>query len=232
MVDVEKLRDTIPTPIWASWKNKRTVTLNQALLLCMNVCPRWYEARDDKDKFLSNITIWSLYRLYLEDAHDWASGSGWVIEYLAEADIQEDDFVDLKKFARWACEDVSWNEQNEIPNEFRALAKFSETPHLLTSAKVIQKWQLKPGKAYPGYRLALFEFLEKEFKDGKEDPPNAYDFIAKLKEDVANGITLENIWVRRYGIDYQIKSGETKKADLKAINQSIGDLIIKLSEDE
>lgn len=120
MVDVEKLRDTIPTPIWASWKNKRTVTLNQALLLCMNVCPRWYEARDDKDKFLSNITIWSLYRLYLEDAHDWASGSGWVIEYLAEADIQEDDFVDLKKFARWACQDVEWN---GIPAEFKAIAK-------------------------------------------------------------------------------------------------------------
>lgn len=232
MVDVEKLKNTIPTPNWTSWKNKRTVTLNQALLLCMNVCPKWYEAREDKDKFLSNLTIWSQYRLYFEDAHDWASGSGWVRDYLAEDDIQEDDFVDLKKFARWACEDVSWNEQNEIPNEFRVLAKPSEISRLLTSAKVTQKWKLKPGKAYPGYRLALFEFLKQEFINGKEDPPNAYDFIAKLKEDVANGTTLENIWVRRYGIDYKIKSGETKQADHKEINQSIGGLIIKLSEDE
>ena len=100
------------------------------------------------------------------------------------------------------------------------------------SAKENQKWKLKPGKTYPGYRLPLFEFLKQEFANGKEDPPNAYDFIAKLKEDLDNGITLENIWVRRYGIDYKIKSGETKQADLKAINQSIGDLIIKLPEDE
>lgn len=232
MVDVEKLKNTIPTPNWTSWKNKRTVTLNQALLLCMNVCPKWYEAREDKDKFLSNLTIWSQYRLYFEDAHDWASGSGWVIEYLAEADIQEDDFVDLKKFARWACKDVSWNEQNEIPNEFRALAKFSETSQLLTSAKVIQKWQLKPGKAYPGYRLALFEFLEKEYKDGKEYPPNAYDFIAKLKQDVKDNQAPEDIFVRNKGIDYITKDGVTNKADLKAINQAIDNLIIKLSEDE
>ena len=232
MVDVEKLKDSIPTPNWTSWKNKRTVTLNQALLLCMNVCPKWYEARDDQEQFLSNLTIWSQYRLYFEDAHDWASGSGWVINYLDEIDIQGDNFVDLKKFARWACEDVSWNEQNKIPSEFRMLAKLSEITQSSISLKINQKWKLKPGKTYPGYRLALFEFLEQEFVSGKVDPPNAHDFIAKLKEDLANGIKLENIFLKRYGIDYKIKIGEIRNADLKSINQSIGNLIIKLSEDE
>jgi hypothetical protein len=103
---------------------------------------------------------------------------------------------------------------------------------LPVSAKVIQKWKLKPGKVYPGYRLPLFEFLKKEYDDGRECPPNAYDFIAKLNEGIANGIEPENIWVKRYGIEYKIKSGKTKEADLKTINQAIKDLIIKLPEDE
>jgi N-acetylneuraminate synthase len=54
--------------------------------------------------------------------------------------------------------------------------------------------------------------------------------IAEIKKGEL--LTKENIWVKRYGIEYKIKSGEVKEADLKAINQSIGDLIIRLSEDE
>jgi len=144
--------------------------------------------------------------------------------------------VRVKRFLLWLKnEDMGWTLPPELQAYIETIDKPREikpTKPIKISAKENQKWKLKPGKTYPGYRLPLFEFLKQEFINGKEDPPNAYDFIAKLKEDVANGITLENIWVRRYGIDYKIKSGETKKADLKAINQSIGDLIIKLSEDE
>jgi|GEM_PF-2167075 hypothetical protein len=183
MLDVEKLRDTIPTPIWASWKNKRTVTLNQALLLCMNVCPRWYEARDDKDKFLSNITIWSLYRLYLEDAHDWASGSGWVIEYLAEADIQEDDFVDLKKFARWACQDVEWN---GIPAEFKAIAKVGDVAPIEGKQKPTKsnKEILKPNDWNPIAEQYAIEFL-------KDDPKRTLTKVADMifNKFIDEGIT-------------------------------------------
>ena len=119
MVDIQTLKNSIPKPNWMSWKNKSSVTLNQALLLCMNVCPKWYEVRDDKEKFLSNLTVWGQYRLQLEDAQSWASRVDWVNEYLAEVDLQEDDYVDLKKFARWACQDVEWQ---DIPNDFKKLA--------------------------------------------------------------------------------------------------------------
>jgi hypothetical protein len=149
----------------------------------MNVCPRWYEARDDKDKFLSNITIWSLYRLYLEDAHDWASGSGWVIEYLAEADIQEDDFVDLKKFARWACQDVEWN---GIPAEFKAIAKVGDVAPIEGKQKPTKsnKEILKPNDWNPIAEQYAIEFL-------KDDPKRTLTKVADMifNKFIDEGIT-------------------------------------------
>lgn len=196
MVDVEKLKNTIPTPNWTSWKNKRTVTLNQALLLCMNVCPKWYEAREDKDKFLSNLTIWSQYRLYFEDAHDWASGSGWVIEYLAEADIQEDDFVHLKKFARWACEDVEWN---DIPAEFKVIAKASGVAPIdgIQTPTKSSKGILKPNDWNPLAEQYAIEFL-------KDDPKRNLTKIADMifNKFIENGIT---------GINGDLKSNTIKR---------------------
>ena len=143
------------------------------------------------------------------------------------------DEVYLEGFVKWAITKKSF--QNYFPKELQAYWAQELVDNLnnkLTQPKVTQKWQLKPGKAYPGYRLALFEFLEKEYKDGKEYPPNAYDFIAKLKQDVKANQVPEDIYVRNKGIDYKTKDGVTNKADLKAINQAIDNLIIKLSEDE
>ena len=201
MVDVEKLKNTIPTPNWTSWKNKRTVTLNQALLLCMNVCPKWYEARDDKDKFLSNITIWGQYRLYLEDAHDWASGSGWVIDYLAEDDIQEDDSVDLKKFARWACQDVEWN---GIPAEFKAIAKVGDLAPIEAKQKPTKssKEILKPNDWNPLAEQYAIEFI-------KDDPKRTLNIIADMicNKFIEKGITgingdLKAITIKRHLSDW------------------------------
>jgi hypothetical protein len=154
----------------------------------------------------------------------------------------------VKRFFLWLKnEDMGWTLPKELQacieklnNNPKALEVVVNSPKVIegeitqlpVSAKVIQKWKLKPGKVYPGYRLPLFEFLKKEYDDGRECPPNAYDFIAKLNEGIANGIEPENIWVKRYGIEYKIKSGKTKEADLKTINQAIKDLIIKLPEDE
>ena len=118
MVDIRELKNSIPKPNWLSWKNKPAITLNQALLLCLNVCPKWYAARDDKEKFLSNLTIWAEYGLRLEDARAWSFKADWVMDYLAREDLQEEDKVDLKNFIRWVCEDVEWH---SIPKEFIAL---------------------------------------------------------------------------------------------------------------
>ena len=212
MVDVEKLKNTIPTPNWTSWKNKRTVTLNQALLLCMNVCPKWYEAREDKDKFLSNLTIWSQYRLYFEDAHDWASGSGWVIEYLAEADIQEDDFVDLKKFARWACQDVEWN---GIPAGFKAIANVIDIAPIDSNQTPTKysKRILKPNDWHKVAEQYAVQFL-------KDDPKRTQVKIAdmiftQLIEDGITGVNgdLQASTIKRYLSDwgYNRKQLDIKK---------------------
>jgi len=197
MVDVKKLRNSIPMPNWTSWKNKRTVTLNQVLLLCMNVCPKWYEARDEQEKFLSNLTIWSQYRLYFEDAHDWASGSGWVINYLDEIDIQEDDFVDLKKFARWACQDVEWS---GIPIEFKRIAKLTGIDSIEDNQKPKKsnKRILKPKDWKPLAEQYATEFLKDDPK--RNEVQIAEMIFNKFIEDKITSITgdLKAVTIKRH----------------------------------
>ena len=201
MVDVEKLKNTIPTPVWMIWKNQRTVTLNQALLLCMNVCPSWYEARDDKEKFLSNIAIGNQYNLYFRDARNWASGSGWVIEYLAEDDIQEDDFVDLKKFARWACQNVEWN---GIPAEFKAIAKVGDVAPIEVKQNPTKssKEILKPNDWNPLAEQYAIEFI-------RDDPKRTLNIIADMicNKFIEKGITgingdLKAVTIKRHLSDW------------------------------
>ena len=226
MVDVEKLKNTIPTPNWISWKNKRTVTLNQALLLCMNVCPKWYEAREDKDKFLSNLTIWSQYRLYFEDAHDWASGSGWVIEYLAEEDIQEDDFVDLKKFARWACKDVEWN---GIPTEFKAIATDGDMTPIDGITKFKLSWGLKPLSEIQrmnGYRAVLYQTLQKMYNEGKSAPPTPHEVLDSWRIEFKDQPKDCKIYVLSKSFEYLNEMGIKKVVDIKSLKDAIQRLII------
>jgi hypothetical protein len=214
-------------PDWSYWDCDH-LSLQDAICLSVNITPDW--AKYTKDIGRKNVLDISFkYSPRLTNALNWAQNAECPWRYDHPNGFKETNQVKLSEFARWVvAEKPDW----AIPDEFRALAKFSETSQLLKSAKVIQKWQLKPGKAYPGYRLALFEFLEKEFKDGKEYPPKAYDFIAKLKQDVKANQAPEDIFVRNKGIDYKTKNGATNKADLKAINQAIDNLIIRLSKDE
>jgi hypothetical protein len=213
-------------PDWSYWDCDH-LSLQDAICLSANITPDW--TKYTKDIGRRNVLKINDKLQRLPNSLNWAQSPDCLWRYDNPSEFKSTNQVKLSEFARWVVkEKPDW----VIPSEFRALAKFSETSQLLTSAKVIQKWQLKPGKAYPGYRLALFEFLEKEYKDGKEYPPNAYDFIAKLKQDVKDNQIPEDIFVRNKGIDYETKDGVIKKADLKAINQAIDNLIIKLSEDE
>jgi len=148
---------------------------------------------------------------YLENLND----GGWGNYFSADGSGTQ---VITNRFLLWLNnEEIGWDLPKELTTYIEKLDKPNEPQwaqelvdnlnNKLTQPKVTQKWKLKPGKVYPGYRLALFEFLKKEYDDGMECPPNAYDFIAKLNEGIANGIEPENIWVKRYGIEYKIKSG-------------------------
>jgi hypothetical protein len=215
------------SPNWESIGKPLKRPLKEAILLSLNIIPDWEKYRKNLPSKL-DLKINFDYVPRLQLAIEWALEANFMVNLKRTKDITESDLVYLPEFVNWATTKQNW----EMPLEFRALAKSSEISQSLTSAKVTQKWELKPGKAYPGYRLALFHFLEKEYKDGKEYPPNAYDFIAKLKQDVDANQAPEDIFVRNKGIDYKTKDGATKKADLKTINQAINNLIIKLSEDE
>lgn len=219
------LKDLAPN--WESIGKPLKRPLKEAILLSLNVIPDWeIYIKNLPSKVDLQINFDYVMRLQL--AKEWALEANFLVNLKPTKDITENDLVNLSEFVNWAIAKQNW----EMPLEFRALANSSEISQLLTSAKVTPKWELKPGKAYPGYRLVLFQFLEKEHKDGKEYPPNAYDFIAKLKQDVETNQAPEDIFIRSKGIDYKTKDGVTKKADLKTINQAINNLIIKLSEDE
>ena len=236
---------------WDYWLKRRAIHEIEISLLTLGLDPesypinslageQWVDERDlneKKKEFDMRRNLILDYRFkpyeYMKDDGEWG-------DYFADG---YNNKILVQRFLRWLKnEDMGWDLPKELGAYIEKLDKPNE-PHWaqglvdnlnnkLTQPKVTQKWQLKPGKAYPGYRLALFEFLEKEYKDGKEYPPNAYDFIAKLKQDVKANQVPEDIYVRNKGIDYKTKDGVTNKADLKAINQAIDNLIIKLSEDE
>jgi len=147
MVDLVELRGDIPEPHWSVWKNKLLVTLNQAILLSMNVCPHRYETRDDprfldmsvhlvpNRKIIKDITrppyfmIFSQYQIQLKDAQSWASRVDWIESELTGAGLLEDNLVDLRKFSKWACQDVEWY---GIPNEFFKIARIPKSSDLKT----------------------------------------------------------------------------------------------------
>lgn len=236
---------------WNHWLKCRTLLEIEVVLLTLGFDPENHQIgyldghylvteSDLKEKQKEFIRRMGIVQDYRFKSYDYMTNDGEWGDYFAK------DFnnrVLVKRFLLWLKnENFGWN----LPKELQAYIEKLNTPNeshwaqelvdnlnnKLTQPKVTQKWQLKPGKAYPGYRLALFEFLEREYKDGKENPPNAYDFIAKLKQDVKANQAPEDIFVRNKGIDYITKDGVTHKADLKAINQAIDNLIIKLSEDE
>jgi hypothetical protein len=219
------LKDLAPN--WESIGKPLKRPLKEAVLLSLNIIPDWESHRKNLPP-KSDLQINFDYVPRLQLSIEWALEANFLVNLKRTKDITENDLVYLSEFVNWAITKQNW----EMPLEFRALANSSETSQLPTSKKVAQTWELKPGKAYPGYRLALFQFLEKEHKDGKEYPPNAYDFIAKLKKDVQANQAPEDIFIRSKGIDYKTKDGAIKKADLKTINQAIKNLITRLSEDE
>jgi hypothetical protein len=235
---------------WNYWLKCRTLTEIEVVLLTLGLDPESYQIgildghylvneNDLKQKQKNYIMRMGVVQDYRFKSYAYMANDGEWGDYFS-ANNQK---VIVKRFLLWLKnEDMGWDLPNELqvyieklnmPNqEHWAQGLVDNLNNKLTQPKVTQKWELKPGKAYPGYRLALFEFLEKEYKDGKEYPPNAYDFIAKLKQDIKANEAPEGIYVRNKGIDYITKDGVTNKADLKAINQAIDNLIIKLSKDE
>jgi hypothetical protein len=223
MVDLVELRGDIPEPHWSVWKNKLLVTLNQAILLSMNVCPHRYETRDDprfldmsvylvpNRKIIKDITrppyfmIFSQYQIQLKDAQSWASRVDWIESELTGAGLLEDNLVDLRKFSKWACQDVEWF---GIPNEFFKIARIPKSSDIKTSIPVkkisIQHQNdqilLQAIKEFGYDHLALPRQLKYGNRTIKADISDHFTKSGELTFDV-----FENSWRRLKG-EGKIKS--------------------------
>jgi hypothetical protein len=223
MVDLVELRGDIPEPHWSVWKNKLLVTLNQAILLSMNVCPHRYETRDDprfldmsvylvpNRKIIKDITrppyfmIFSQYQIQLKDAQSWASRVDWIESELTGAGLLEDNLVDLRKFSKWACQDVEWF---GIPNEFFKIARIPKSSDIKTSIPVkkisIQHQNdqivLQAIKEFGYDPLALPRQLKSGNRTIKADISDHFTKSGELTFDV-----FENSWRRLKG-EGKIKS--------------------------
>lgn len=113
-------------PDWEYWGRMRDITLRDALVLSINLCPNLYnheqdsdEAKDMAQKYWNNLNI----------AKSHIYGSDWLVGKVSKTEFDVDTAfttVDLPKFCCWAVTDV---QLAELPHEMQILggANFSDS---------------------------------------------------------------------------------------------------------
>lgn len=105
-------------PDWEYWSRMRDISLRDALVLSINLCPNEYnheqdsdEAKDSAQKYWNNLQI----------AKSHIYGSDWLVGRVSKKEFDVDaafTTVDLPKFSKWAVTDVKLV---GLPQEMRIL---------------------------------------------------------------------------------------------------------------
>ena len=108
----------LKSPDWEYWSRMRDVTLRDALVLSLNLCPNVYnheqdsdEAKDSAQKYWNNLQI-AKSHIFVSD---------WVVGRVSKVEFDIDTIfttVDFPKFCRWAVTDV---QLVDLPQEMRIL---------------------------------------------------------------------------------------------------------------
>ena len=105
-------------PDWEHWGRLRTMSMRDALVLSIGLCPHKYNHENTEDTELSYA---QKYWDNLQIARNHVSGSDWLVGRAAKQDGDVDTThteVDFEKFCVWASIDV---QLSELPPEMRIL---------------------------------------------------------------------------------------------------------------
>jgi hypothetical protein len=120
-------------PDWEHWGRMRDVTLRDALVLSLNLCPNSY-AHEIKSRKEQKFAQRYLNNLHIVKSHIY--GSDWLVGRVAKAGFDVDasfTTVDLPKFCKWAFGVVKLV---ELPDQMKRLGDPDWTPPNLPPAVV------------------------------------------------------------------------------------------------
>jgi len=135
-------------PDWDYWGRMRDVTLRDALVLSLNLCPNSYN-HEIKSKRAQKFAQRYLSNLQIVKSHIY--GSDWLVGRVAKAEFDVDASfrtVDLPKFCKWAFSVVKLN---GLPDQMKRLADPDGPPPQITLRQLLkQKPHQSVIKSKPG----------------------------------------------------------------------------------
>ena len=163
---------------------------------------------DPLDKFRPDWSYWNVDHLSLEDAislsvnitPDWFHSK--LIGGRGKSNISFDYSRRLTNALNWAqSPDCVWRYGDEVEFKSNSLVKL------------------------PGYRSFLYDFLCQELNNGKQQPPNALEFLGWLKDKMVATGEPKKWSVYSTRLEYFTMDGTPRKADKRAITKAISNLI-------
>jgi hypothetical protein len=107
-------------PNWEHWGRMRDITLREALVLSINLCPNSYNHENNNEMERQYA---EKYWQHLQIAKSHIYDSEWLVGRVARSDIDIDvahTAINLQKFCCWAVEDV---QLADLPYEMRVLGE-------------------------------------------------------------------------------------------------------------
>ncbi len=108
---------------WRIYREGKYCTLQQALLLSLNIEPDWYLDMNGQEQYIFNMLKWAEYRARLKTAKSLGvAGALWIVE--PSAPLEEGSFIDLLQFAKLVKANFQW----DVPVEFLELNGLVKPP--------------------------------------------------------------------------------------------------------
>lgn len=237
-------------PNWEHWTRLGSVTLNQAILLSLDVCPIWYKdyiihyrhTHDSKDyrPNYEDDEIDSIIKVdnYIETefsnrlqvVKSWVFEQDWILDkgYFTPEEINKDTQVDLKKFFLSAFTLMRFdNEYDEIPADLNMTVGREDNPNSKVLAPISpshEKWEVKPEsqlKRFGSYRMALWQTVKELLNINPNKKPTA--MLVKIEWEKNKPSDIFNVLPD--GFLYINYKGEVKETSWSALNKAIDNLL-------
>lgn len=238
-------------PDWNHWTRMGSVTLRDAILLTLDVCPHWYEYYIANRVYmldsgacsssLSEGEDYSTYKVFdyiekeysirLQVVQSWAFNQNWFIDKkdFTQKEINGKVLVDLKNFFLAAFNQMKFsNEYDDIPSNLYVavgLKDDSGLKHLSLIPSTQSNWKLKPKselKRCGGYRIPLYETVKELLEENPSQKPSPRLVKDKWKKNKPDDI----YEVLTDEFKYFNNSGEVETATWTSLGKTINNLRI------
>lgn len=185
-------------PDWEYWGRMRDVTLRDALVLSVNLCPNSY-SHESKSRKAQKLAKRYLSNLQIVKSHIY--GSNWLVGRVSKNEFDVDTAfttVDLPKFCKWAFNVV---QLADLPDEMKRLGDPDWTP-LHSEPEVVKPEATNMSHRVEGGRRDILSPLIDKARSAADNPDNWQEVWPRLCE-LAGNKTPPFIGVAETSVKYQ-----------------------------